>query len=137
MKQIEKYRDGLIRIMDGCRADCEDCQFSSLCEKFVGFEELVDYLLSDAPENLLSDDEYIILKNIDKKWKWIARDIDLFLCLYESKPTKGTNSWIKENGAYKSINFFNHLFLFVKWENEEPYEISKLIEAYEENKYGN
>ena len=124
--------------MDGCRADCEDCQFSSLCEKFVEFEELVDYLLSDVPENLLSDDEYIILKNLDKQWKWIARD-DGYSCIlhvYNMKPTKDNYSWKCIGCLSEKMKLFNHLFQFVKWEDDEPYKIEKLLAAYEENEYG-
>lgn len=141
MKQIEKYTEALVEAFEkGFDNYCDEtvchlCDFKKLCS--MKKDELMAYLNSEVPENLLTDDEYIILKNLNKQWKWIARDMDLFLCLYTFKPTKKTNSWIEENKAYKSINLFNHLFQFIKWSDDEPYEIEKLLATYEENKHGN
>ena len=75
-----------------------------------------------------TEDEKIILKNIPKKYKYIARDRDGLIFLYNKKPSKCDYSWI----GYNSIAFpYYHLFQFIKWEDEEPYSIEELLEGEE------
>lgn len=62
--------------------------------------------------------EKTIAKNIDKEYKWMARDRDGNLCIYEKKPEKEVNSWYF--GGYDYISYFNHLFSAIKWEDDEP-----------------
>lgn len=94
----------------------------------------VELALKRLFENIfeVSKDEYVILKNIPKKWAkgYLARDKDDYLCIFTAKPNKGDISWA--NGAYAAINVFNHLFPYVKWEDSEPTKISDLIKKYEE-----
>lgn len=80
-----------------------------------------------------SEDEKTILRNIDKKYKWIARDKNSNLYAYEAKPNKNTfmEKWRSEGFAPNLDIFFNHLFQFIKWEDDEPVEISKIIEGNE------
>ena len=85
---------------------------------------------------LLSEAEYHILKNAKQEWKWIARDMDDNLFLYGNKPGKSYGYWIAERGDI-DLTVYNHLFPFVKWEDDEPLEIAELLEQYEENHNGN
>lgn len=73
----------------------------------------------------LSEDEKVILRNIPEKWKWIARDKDGYLCIYNEKPKKVYDTWCGSD--YLFIEVFEHLFQFIKWEDEEPYLISDLL----------
>lgn len=114
---------------------CSDCLFSfnSLCK-----EEARKFLNSEYVEKpLLSDDEYVILKNLDSKWKYIARDNvenNIFgLNVYTEKPPKKESYW-SDDCIYVNLGIFKHLFQFIKWEDEEPYNIKKLIEDYETKK---
>lgn len=69
--------------------------------------------------------ERTILENIDKEYKWIARDNDGFLGIYRKKPSKNYNlRWEYGRGAYF---YFTHLFQFIKWEDDEPYKIEDLL----------
>ena len=80
----------------------------------------------------LTEDEKAILRNLPKKWKYIVRDEDSCLWIFNDyKPHKGntTPEWLGSIG--KSFILFQHLFQFIKWEDEEPYLISDLLE--EEN----
>ena len=71
-----------------------------------------------------TEDEKIILKNIPKKYKYIARDRSGLIFLYSKKPSKCDYSWI----GYNDIAFpYYHLFQFIKWEDEEPYSIEELL----------
>ena len=80
---------------------------------------------------LLSEAEYYILKNAKKEWKLIARDRDNNLFLYRNKPGKSNAYWIDERGDM-DLTVYNHLFPFVKWEDDEAWEIAELLERYEE-----
>lgn len=82
---------------------------------------------------VLTDDEKVILKNINKAFKYIARDRGDSLFVYTSKPIKKRNDWkfndIDENlkDEWSAITIYNHLFQFVKWEDKEPYLIEDLL----------
>ena len=86
---------------------------------------------------LLSEAEYYILKNLNTKWKWIARDEDGRLFLYKNKPDRETSRWIDDYKMF-ALNIYNHLLPCVQWEDDEPWKITKLLERYEEeHNHGN
>lgn len=121
--------DDVVYGMGGCEAihrvrgegtcihrDCEDCV------KWLNSEN-VDPII-------LTDEERTILENIDKKYNYIARDKDGWLYLYENKPKKFSSLW--EYDEYSTcVDFcvFKHLFKFVDWKNEYPYNIKDLIKG--------
>ena len=80
----------------------------------------------------INHEEYRVLKELDNKWKWIARDKDGALGVYDAKvvKTKFHNFWIM--AIKKNIDLT--LFSFIQWEDEEPYNIDELIEEYEDSK---
>ena len=72
-------------------------------------------------------------------FKWIARDQDGLLCIYDKKPQKAidigrTNPgyWFCDDDEYDSASMiaFNSLFQNIKWENEEPTLIEEASEGY-------
>lgn len=71
-----------------------------------------------------TEDEKAIARNIDEEYKWIARDRDGELCIYEEKPRKEGNYWYFD--GYGRISYFNHLFSAIKWEDKEPTLISDI-----------
>ena len=81
-----------------------------------------------------TDDELCILRNIDKKYKWIARDkvdrdeYDNYgnLNIYLGKPNKSTVSWLPSD-EYCEFHAYNHLFQSIKWEDEEPIYIDDYV----------
>lgn len=77
----------------------------------------------------LTDDEKVILRNIDKKYRWIARDNDGMLFVFPVKPIKIECIWNSAEGYLTSLYIFNHLFQFIKWEDEEPYLIEDLLKG--------
>ena len=83
-----------------------------------------------------NDDELCILRNIDKKYKWIARDkvckdeYDDYgnLNIYLGKPNnKSTVSWLPSD-IYCEFHGYNHLFQSIQWEDEEPVYIDDYVE---------
>lgn len=84
------------------------------------------FLFSEAKEKIkLTKAEYCILKNIDPKYQWIARDKNNRIWLYEEKPFKDDDEWSAMESSYFDV--FNHLFKFIKWEDEEPHNIQELL----------
>lgn len=76
----------------------------------------------------LTEDEKVILRNIDKRYRWIARDDDGSLFIYGEKPIKKESSWISEVFLdWFDACIFNHLFQFIKWEDVEPCLIEDLL----------
>ena len=76
-----------------------------------------------------SQDELCILRNIDKKYKWIARDKSGSLCIFDEKPKKSEEMW--DNvicSDFIELNCYNHLFNSIKWEDEEPIRIDDYVE---------
>ena len=86
---------------------------------------------SMSKNGLLTEDERVILRNLDKKWKWIARDLNCGnLYLYVEEPLKDDGFWKnKLEQKWCLIHMFNHLFQFIKWEDDEPYNIEELLKG--------
>lgn len=82
----------------------------------------------------LTYDEKVILKNISKEYKWIARDKNgrLFLYIEKERITKGGDHW-HTDGGFLDFHMFDNLFQFIKWEDEEPYNIEDLLKEGDEN----
>ena len=142
MKNFEVYVDKLIEGMQDtyscgeiyemmfdkrCEVD-EYYEISSeeCCERCIFKCGVKQFLLADYVEPIhLSHDEYVILKNLDSEWKYIRRHRDntLHLCNH--------NNFMGSNYCVIEMKCFNHLFQFIKTDDEEPYEIAKLIADYE------
>lgn len=67
-------------------------------------------------------------------FKWIARDQDNSLCIYENKPhkekTNGYVYWNRSDIKPNDIDFlgpFENLFKFIKWEDSEPTAIEDVL----------
>ncbi len=76
-----------------------------------------------------TDDELCILRNIDKKYKWIAKDESGSLCIFDKKPKKSEEMW--DNVTYSDfieLNCYNNLFNSIHWEDEEPIYIDDYVE---------
>jgi hypothetical protein len=75
----------------------------------------------------VSDDEKVILRNLDGKW--IARNEQGILLCFSIKPYKVSKCWHHNNATGFSLRAFNHLFQMVKWEDEEPTLIADLLKG--------
>ena len=90
----------------------------------------------------LTNDEVTILRNIDKEYKWIARDKNGILYIYDSVPEKrGNYKWSRDTlhvDILSNLSLFSHLFDFIQWTDDEPYNINDLLmQNKEENKNEN
>ena len=80
----------------------------------------------------INKEEYEILKDLDSKWNWIARDEMGVLDCYMKKPKKYKlilKFWSDNISPPKYIDGSN--FQFIQWEDEKPYNIQELIDEYE------
>ena len=76
-----------------------------------------------------TDDELCILRNIDKKYKWIARDESGSLCIFDEKPKKSEEMWDNvTHSDFIELNCYNSLFNSIQWEDEEPIRIDDYVE---------
>ena len=83
------------------------------------------YLIWDEDAiNKVTEFEKEFLKRLSKKFKYIARDKDGTLCVYQNKPIKRERDWV---GEYERLPELSTCFEFVHFDNYYPYEIKELI----------
>lgn len=76
-----------------------------------------------------TDDELCILRNINKKYKWLCRDLCGDLTLYAVKPTKSDDYWDNDSMCVLDVHItFPDLFKCITWEDEEPVYIDDYVE---------
>ena len=80
-----------------------------------------------------TDDELCILRNIDKKYKWIARDESGSLCIFDEKPKKSEEMWDNvTHSDFIELNCYDHLFKSINWDDEEPVRIDDYVDRKNE-----
>ena len=80
----------------------------------------------------INREEYEELKELDDKWKWIARDSNMSLWAYNIKPRRYGGSFGLEDPVEGDCHYIHgDQFSFVRWEDEKPYSIAELVEEYE------
>ena len=140
MLKIEKLKDLILNYdIENCEDDF-NCYLSRIATnsndnknicRVVTCSECVRLSLMNLLEEYkkpvkLSKFEYEYLKIAKKEgFNFIARDNDGCVCLYINIPTlKGTTFW-GYNGEFMIV--FEELFKFVKWEDEEPWNIDNIL----------
>lgn len=94
---------------------CSECLRLSLMNLLEEYKEPVK----------LTKFEYEYLKVAKKEgFNFIARDEDNRLYGTSEKPEKFNSTWAS-SGAY--IGMFKSMFKFVKWQDEEPYNIDEIL----------
>ena len=101
--------------------------YCSACQYAKNKQHILEVLLREHKEKpKLTEDEKVILRNIDKEFKWIARDNDGSLFAHKDKPLK-TDDYGWDSIDCMSLGLFNHLFNFVKFDDKEPSLIAYLL----------
>lgn len=111
-----------------CLGVCDDCFFHEAGDHCSNIK--VKWFLSEYKEPIkLSRLEHELLKFIDNEgYKYIARDnCGGVLFRYPKKPTKNIYGEWGKGGICSDLRMFNDLFQFVKWEDEEPKSIKKIL----------
>lgn len=105
-----------------------DCFKEILCSECLR-QSLLNLLEEYKKPVKLSKFEYEYLKVAKKEgFNFIARDKSNRLYGFEKQPTKGNAMW-GSRGDY--VGMFKSIFSFVKWEDEEPYNIDEILSNYE------
>ena len=104
--------------MNVCNGDCFESRYC------------LEWLLSEATPDVqkITRFEKQILLNLEGNYKYICRDKDGNLYVYEKLPGKQRLSWVASIGRYDALKPFNELFQMVQWHDEYASEISKLLE---------
>ena len=84
-------------------------------------------LLWERKEAKPTEDEKVILRNLPRYYKWIVRDKCGTICAFINKPHKNGLGW--SGNFFDALVLFEHLFQFIKWEDEEPYSIEELLKG--------
>ncbi len=130
MKQMQNMSDEEIMRMVMFRCDQWGVRAGS-CEGRACDKCRVDWLKAEHKEKpKLSEVERVILENVDKDYKWIVRDEDKTISVFTHQPDKmvdGSGFWCRIEGTFDNLECFNHLFQFIKWSDNEPYNIEELL----------
>ena len=90
---------------------------------------LVDWLLEETPKYTLTKFEYLFLKHLNKKLKYIARAQFGQIILFKTEPTFSKADWDIIHGEYALSNIMlEHFFEFITWESGKYYSIKDLLE---------
>ena len=136
MKNWEKYEKEIKRIgvvsvavslntrkpVKCTELSCDKCLLRNRGSE-CGHLALTDWLYSDYKEPVvLTDDERKLCELLGKGW--IARDEDDALYYYQARPKKKEYTWhdCTRNGKISGL-FPQCKFAFIKWEDEEPWEV--------------
>ena len=104
------------------------------CNTFFELINRQEEIIKLPKKPILTEDEKVILRNLPKEYKWIARDNCGTLYVYKNKPKKDEYTWVRTGGdiwddySLNNLILFQHLFQFIKWEDSEAYNIQELLE---------
>lgn len=142
MKNIEKYYDELLNLKGDINCHFtkhimkEKCESKNSCAECG--KAFVKWLNEEYRKPItISADEKAILRNLPEEYKYIARDSNTDIFIYKTKPTKKLSAWVNTiTSSTAPLNLYNHLFQFIKWEDDEPYSIEELLkeDTYESSR---
>ena len=124
---------GKYRLKNG-KLEYYDDFINKWVESTISMNHILDSDIIKLPKKKkFTDDELCILRNIDKKYKWIARDESGSLCIFDEKPKKSEEMW--DNVTYSDfieLNCYDHLFKSINWDDEEPVRIDDYVDRKNE-----
>lgn len=151
MKNKEKYAKEIMNI--ACSGDsiavmkksgrivsCNGikCSLCLFCDGDCSKEKIREWAESECTEKpVISKRDREFLGYIREEYKFVARDENGKLFIYETQPRKGKTYWYLTYDRYSCLNrYYNVDFPMVKWSDEEPWLIEDLkklevVEEYE------
>lgn len=108
--------------------DCEKCLFNDDIDCDVSLEQWSESEYIEEPKYTITSREKNLLDVLLPSCKYIARDNNNELYIYNEKPTRTDCDWYSNDGILCRIStrFFGNMFDFIKWEDEEPWSIEDL-----------
>ena len=152
MKNKEKYAKEIVEIVcEGCalavsketgkpnrcgNVGCEDCM------RYTGRPGCAESCLREWAESeyiekpVISRRDRAFLECFRECAKWMTRDGDGTISVWDDKPNKSEPFKMWMNGTYNCVSMFNIDFPMVKWSDSEPWLIEDLkklevVEDYE------
>lgn len=130
MLNVEKYSGYIAKAIINCKKSdyivCSCCAQKEMCEQLKNVEHIKKWLFKEWKPHLTKD-EKSILRNLPKKYKYITRDSYGRIWIHENRPCKYPLVWDTVGNDGYILEIYNHLFQFIKWEDEEPYNIEELL----------
>ena len=83
--------------------------------------------LKENRKMVINQEEYEILKSLDDKWKWLVKEHDESIFVYDMHPEK---NWNNSDGKSKHISIAKGLFDGVTSEGFEIYSIPNMIDEF-------
>ena len=138
MLRIEKIKEEILNFNHAndalrcylARVTTKQSNIDGCCRPNLRGEECLKVSFMDLLEEYkkpvkLTKFEYEYLKVAKKEgFNFIARDKSNRLYGFEKQPTKGNATW-GSRGDY--VGMFKSTFSFVKWQDEEPYNIDEIL----------
>lgn len=104
-----------------------DEKYESFVYSFNDLSDLLEVAITkyEEPKWIFTEDEKVILRNLPKKYKYIARDYSSnLLWIYESKPRciTPTHFWKPANDSsdFDDLHLYTKLFKTIKSSDDEP-----------------
>ena len=121
---------GKYRLKNG-KLEYYDDFINKWVESTISINDILESEIIKLPKKKeFTDNELCILRNIDKEYKWIARDEeDGGICIFIEKPLRKNHIWdLERSSHYMFFSCYNHLFNSIQWEDEEPVYIDDYVE---------
>ena len=128
------YRDGAFEVIDEEKLSFIKERYDEELRQLnrrLDIMRVYRYPVWKREDLTITSAEKVLLENIAKIFKYIARNRDSTLFVYGDKPEKEVrevNMWIRRHDSYvANLEVYIHLFPMVKWEDEEPWLIEDLL----------
>ena len=125
------YRDGAFEVIDEEKLSFIKERYDEELRQLnrrLDIMRVYRYPVWKREDLTITSAEKVLLENVEKKYRYIARDHDSTLFLFEKKPIKEKWMWVRTTDSYtSSFTIYSHLFPMVKWEDEEPWLIEDLL----------
>ena len=141
---VEEGEEFIVEFKDGHTNDCKYRVMNNIMEwseretKYDGDYNPTCFSLNDANKvkNIIklpkkkqfSQDTLNFFKCIDKRCKYIAKDKNGAICVYDSRPIKNEKWWDNDEWFYRLAAIKDSLFDEILWEDEEPVYIDDYVE---------
>ena len=107
--------------------DLEEWRKSSIMFNYVISSDIIKL----PKKKEFTDDELAIMRSLPIEINWIARDSTKEIFGYEEKPSKHDGIWYRpNNGGYRILSAFSHIFKEITAEDKEPVFISDYVDRY-------
>ena len=103
------------------------CGLTGECGLQLNDLDDIEEIIKLPKKKEFTDDELAIMRSLPKEYKWITRDDDGELYIFDKKPKNINGIWDNYD-RIRDFDFFEHLFKSITSEDEEPVFIDDYVE---------